>query len=396
VIATVSFDIPAVGTAGLALVLLQAALLGRAILSFLPPGQPGSHSLRDLPTTWAASHLLGSTLWLALFVWTPWFSTGHSILAGFGLAAVLALVRAITLPAALVPRHEPPLERSTAASSAFRLAALTIVAFAYVSSITAHAFARNDIFPGIVVAQLIATLVLVEYGLEQARALPWMRGTAVLAFAVVIALRGFQDERELGLASALSFAAGAAFTITWLRRADKRALFLAVIAFASAAPFSPSGWTCAVAGLAWLVVGTARPSRAFAASVAVVFGAMGGALAWIAAHAQPSPWSSAPIPASQTSTELSQAFALLLFGVVFTARWFDKRDRKRRPPTTSGAPYAHEDTILLRMTTSSLFLGFMVQLQWSTPGDPLLPAMLILALLAGLSLKRFIRATSSR
>jgi hypothetical protein len=395
VISADSFDIPAEGATGLALVLLQAALLGRALLSFLPPGSPGSHALRDLPATWAASHLLGSTVWLALFVWMPWFHTEHAVVAGFGLAAALALVRAATLPAALVPRHEPPFDRGEAVANVLRPAAFVLVSSTCYAAFVGSSH-HGDAFTGIVYADALAAMALLAYGLTQARALPWMRATAMLVFAVAIALRGIQEMRGLGLVSALSFAAGAAFTIPWLRRADKRALFLAAIAFASAAPYSTSGWTCTATGLAWLVAGTAGPSRVFAASVALAFGAIGGALAWLAAHAQPSPWVSAPIQASPTSTELSQAFALLLFGVVFTARWLDRRDRRRRAPTTSGAPYAHEDTILLRMTTSSLFLGFIVQLQWSTPGDPLLPAMLILALLAGMSFKRFDPATSSR
>src|SRR5260221_569344 len=40
--------------------LVEYAFVGRILLSILPPGFPGLHSFRDLPATWAASHLLGS------------------------------------------------------------------------------------------------------------------------------------------------------------------------------------------------------------------------------------------------------------------------------------------------------------------------------------------------
>lgn len=376
-----------------ALVLAMSLWLGRAVLSFLPPGAVGS---TDARTTWAASQIVGSSTWLALFVWTPWFHSEHAIRAGFVLAAVLTALRMLGLPAALVPRHEPARAAQDGWTQWFQIAAVMILCFVLPGPLFGEGAVESDPRSVLVFADAIAALLMIEFGLDRARASAWMRHAAMLAFALVVVLRGVQDVHGLALASAMCFVSGAAFTIAWLRRADKRALFLAVISFASAAPWSPNGWTCAIAGLAWLVVGTAKPSRMLAATAALAFAAIGGGLTWLVSHAEPSPWASDPIAISATKTELSQAFLLALFGVVITARWVDARNRRRRAPTTSGAPYALEDTILLRMTTSSLLVGFLAQIQWNTPGDPLLPAMSVLALLFGASLKRFDSQTSWR
>ena len=68
----------------------------------------------------------------------------------------------------------------------------------------------------------------------------------------------------------LPITSGAAFSVAWLRRADRRAGFLAAFAFASAPLFSPRGLPLAVSGLVWLCACTPRVSRKLVATAGAI------------------------------------------------------------------------------------------------------------------------------
>src|SRR5688572_17286887 len=91
--------------------LLAWLFAGRVLLSFLPPGEVGSHAWRELPATVATSLVLGCLA--ASLVGPTW---------ALGIALGLALVRWFTLPGAMVPRHRPPGERTRALDLVLALA----------------------------------------------------------------------------------------------------------------------------------------------------------------------------------------------------------------------------------------------------------------------------------
>ena len=95
------------GLLGLALF----AFAGRVILSFLPPGEPGYHRPAKLPATWAASHLLGLIAFHSLEVLVSPFPFRITVARFVTPFALLALVRWIALPGAMVPRASRAPER---------------------------------------------------------------------------------------------------------------------------------------------------------------------------------------------------------------------------------------------------------------------------------------------
>jgi len=105
--------------------LAENALVGRLLLALLPPGLPGRHTPRGLPSTWAASHLLGG-LALALeegLLHSLGFEPSPLLVAAPWL--VVALLRWVTLPGAMVPRYEPLAEPAGALARALWIAALS-------------------------------------------------------------------------------------------------------------------------------------------------------------------------------------------------------------------------------------------------------------------------------
>jgi hypothetical protein len=238
--------------------LLLTPAVGRVLLSFLPAGEPGGHSLRDLPATWAASHGLGTLIlaaqseWCALVGWDPgpWWQLAPWLLLGAGRVALL--------PARVRPRHSPPEGPRTARAHAGTLLALTAVAWLASSA-------------GLEVAAHHAALcLLVADGARTLRRSPAGRAglVALLAWSPIL-LGEVQQLVETGPAGML-LAAAAAGAVRWHRRGDRRGMALAALGLAGVALVSPAHALGAWLGACVLVLVSATPSRAWAAAVQVL------------------------------------------------------------------------------------------------------------------------------
>jgi hypothetical protein len=379
--------------------LVAIAIAGRCLLSFLPPGPTGSHAPRDLPTTWAVSHLLGLALleaWIALER-----GAGRS-LSAWSLPVVIAIATALrvaTLPGAMVPRHEPALARDGWLARVVRVAAIAVAAWASYSfrelAGALESPERGDLQTVLAIASAFAALVLVDHALEVARAKPWVRAVGMLLLAGVWRARGFGDEHGLALQSAVFYVAGAAFSIGWMRRADRRALFLSALAYAAASAFALGGFALSIAGLAGLVLGTPRASRKRVATIAAVALALAVTLAWpVLAHGALKPLAALDgplesLPVERGTNIATQALAAAMFLSLLVARWHSLKMRGREKPTTSGAPRGHEEAFLLRTIVGGLLLHLVAERFLARElGDPIRPALAMLVLLAGLSMMR--------
>ena len=289
-----------------ALGLAVISCIGRSVLSWLPPGEIGSHRTSELPTTWAASYLLGSVAIAAgasvaalsgSSVSCPWLAAA---------AAALAVARWLTLPAGLVPRHEVLQESPGAAARAVFLLALGIGVFACASArieagvglwaVRAQAWLSQGWLIGFdgpassrgalelppldcgaiacvswpfgIVSELaarahlfacfIAALLLVERALVVARRAPLGRRLFVLLLAVALAAAVNAEDGDLALAALCALALLG--LVSWTRRADARGLALACIAWSALPLVRPGGWAITMAGLGATLAATARPS----------------------------------------------------------------------------------------------------------------------------------------
>ncbi len=215
--------------------LLGLALLsGRILLSFLPPGEPGGHSLRKLPLTIAASLLLGLGL---MGAFGELFGEGWIAAAVFCVAGLL--LRWASAPAGIVPRHELARERGSWLSRGLLLAALLF-----------------GCFPEPRPAAVLLVLCL-EHGLATARRAPLGRRALVLLLALFL----FR-EQSLPDIGAAYLGCGAAFALAWLRRADRRSAALAIACLALGRCWSTfDGALLAAGALLALVLCTAPASR---------------------------------------------------------------------------------------------------------------------------------------
>ncbi|MBI5433105.1 MAG: hypothetical protein HZA52_09775 [Planctomycetes bacterium] len=239
-------------------ILLQRALVGRVVLSFLPPGELGAHKPSAWPTTWAASHLVGGVVLGAIETWAAFAGRALDARIGAGVLAILLVVRWLTLPAAMVPRHTPVEERAGFATWLLRAAWL-------------GALVSLEL-PPLPLADVIAAGVFVEHALALARRRPWARAAVVLAWtlatATAVARGGALAVAPQGASeSALAAAAAGAGWVAWRRRADQRSLALAALALAGLATREP--WLAATAGLVAIAY-TAAPVRRRAAITLVV------------------------------------------------------------------------------------------------------------------------------
>ena len=246
--------------------LLLAA--GRALLSLLPPGRPGGHSLGELPGTLAASWLLGM-----LVQHTLW-RLGLPVLEGLGLFPLaVAILWQLFGTGALVPRHAQQLEPRRW----FELLPW-ILPIVWVSTAAPSPWTGVWTFT----ASRIAAFVLIERGLRQARCTPQVTAAA-LAVAGLLPVLG-----PLGMPGGLLLGASAALASGWILRAERRALWLSagVLAtsvtswFALAVPVAVFGLTAApsrrrallplglgVLGLAALLLHRDAPPTAFPRSL---------------------------------------------------------------------------------------------------------------------------------
>jgi hypothetical protein len=251
-------------------------VLGRILLSWLPAGEPGRHSMRGLPITLATSLWLGSSsLWI-LRGWVP-----DAVVVGG--ATILGLLRLATLPASIVPTRALGSERGRALDRALLLLALASAAgLPWIAGLGAGV-------PRLVLAAFGASTVLfLEHGLAQARRAPFGRRCFVLAAALLtvgLCLRA-REPLELGgeFAFAMSLCGGAAFGIGWLRRGDRRAGALAALCLANAGLWSAlDGRVLGLTAAACLIARTSASARRWIAG----WSAAGWLIALLAAFPHP-------------------------------------------------------------------------------------------------------------
>jgi hypothetical protein len=277
-----------------AIAIVVTLAVGRVILSLLPAGTPGRHDAREMPITLAASYLLGSIAIdaEAHFLLSLGARAGWPALAAPWVA--VAIVRWITLPGAIVPRRGS--ERENARDRFARLAG--VVAVALVGLVAWRCrdslfrppsmHVTRTILPGVLtIADTLSLIAVCDYGLRCARRSSLERAFVALALALVVALSTFAHGDPSAASLALRFGAGMAFAIPWLRRADRRALILSVIAFAGAGLESSLGAVLAFVGLAFLCACTARPSRKLAAVASVIGLSLGIVLQRFGASIEP-------------------------------------------------------------------------------------------------------------
>ncbi len=252
--------------------LVEYAFVGRILLSILPPGFPGLHSFRDLPATWAASHLLGSvSLALELRLLETLDLAPHPLVL-FAPWAILALGRWITLPGAMVPRREPEHEASGPRATLLLLASVLAVLASPLFRDEAATHSRVLLEPDtpLRIADALALLALLSFGLSTARRAPLARAFAVLALAVVLST-AIARSFTLPIPLALALGGGSALGVSWLRRGDRRAAALAVIAFSGSALLGPRAAIFGAMSLYALWLHTPLPSRPDLAVLSTAF-----------------------------------------------------------------------------------------------------------------------------
>ncbi len=258
---------------------------GRVVLSFLPPGEPGYHRPARLPATWAASHLLGLVAFHSLAAAVSPFPLRITVTSFVALFALLAVVRWITLPAAMVPRAGRPTAPSGAAArvllAALVLAVLALVAVALGPTLIAddlaaarvetkllelRAFgAQTPLQEGVLrfvpPASLAALVVLVLHALESVGVGALARRAAVLVLLATPALWTARVVAGDDAVLLLLFGAGCSFALVWQRCADPRAMVLAAIGFAACAAYRPVAVPLGAAGIAVLCAVTHANAR---------------------------------------------------------------------------------------------------------------------------------------
>lgn len=332
-----------------------ALLLGRILLSFLPPGEPGGHALRKLPATLAASLLLGAGVLLGLSFVSDEPSTA------LGLAAAAALVRWVTSPGGIVPRHELPHERWGVLARLAYCAALAPAFLTWPQAGEVPEGPPDLVFvEGLHRVSLVLIVVAVEHGLATARRAPLGRAWIVLALSAFlwrenpIARTGAEFFERSGAAC---FGAGAAFALGWLRRADRRSALLAIACFVVGRPWnSYDGAVLVAAALLALVLCTPEASRAWIAKACA-----GGLVLCLAPALRSMHW----IGPARSGSPLAALLRLgLVVSVLATAAWIARAVAARGQPEAaeSRAALARGDRWLLLL----LLVGLAIS--WLLPG----------------------------
>ena len=280
-----------------------ACLAGRVLLSLLPAGPLGAHRPDALPATLGASLLLGVVALSAqarILALLPWGAAPGAAPSGL-LAALLVgpwllagAARVATLPGAMVPRHppreEPPSRAARLLLAAVVLAGLAPLALVLLARVAPEPTATAGGLGG--VSLLLAALGLRSEGAGGALAAgAWGALLALLGHGLATARRG-PGERRLALAflaasplglvlareplAALALAlcgAAAAAALGWVRRADRRELWVAALALGGLGLAGEP--RTASAGLLALVLVTPAPARR-SALVAGLAGALLG------------------------------------------------------------------------------------------------------------------------
>jgi hypothetical protein len=162
----------------------------------------------------------------------------------------------------------PPRPESRAARPAFASVARAI---AFLPCFVPLLRLRNEGMEHVIALPvgLLVLAMFVEHALTSARR--ERVGASVAVFVVLLPLASYRLGGGSQLLTQLPIAAGCAFLVGWLRRADRRDGALAAIGFASTAWASP---TLGFAGLAALVAGTHANGRRFATIAAIAAAAL--------------------------------------------------------------------------------------------------------------------------
>lgn len=370
--------------------LLATALVGRVVLSVLPPGRPGFHSLDELGITWAASHLAGVVALGIQRQISQALGIDVNPVTLFAQWAIVLVVRWATSPGAIVPRHAP---REEIAGPTARIVALAAFAVAIAAAWTAdskdsvHELASR-IF---VLADLVALLCIGTEGLRCARRAPLGTATVVLGLSIALALLGVARDSSRELTSVLlCTGASSAFAIAWLRRADRRGRALAILAAFGLVSFGGQAWIFAVGLLVGLALHTPAPSRGRTTAIAAI--ALCAAVGIALASGQTlSLFRTDDAPSSPIPRDVRIALAAL-FGVSFAwIAWRLLRAPRAHAEAVSSIDEPRRELTALA-TAAAVIVVLAAGLRWLTPSSldagtvaPLLP---ICAVIVGLALVR--------
>lgn len=329
--------------------LVLALALGRILLSFLPAGEPGAHSLRGLPATAAASLVLGSGLLLGLSFVTedPW-------LPALALGVAGGLLRWATSPAGIVPRYELQRETGRWLSRLLYLGACVPAFLRWPQGEGDQAeVASLELVHRVA---LLVLLVGVEHGLAIARRAPLGRRFLVLGLSLCLFRENANTQSISELVEridAACWSCGAAFALAWLRRADRRAGALAVACFVIGRPWGAlEGALLALAALLALVVCSARPARLWIA----VAGAIGLALC-LAPALRGMSWTGPQDAGSPLAGLLRLALAV---ATLSTVAWIGRAlaARSRAEPEDDRAALARGELLLLGLLLLATGIGW--------------------------------------
>lgn len=299
-------DLDSVSTGEVLAGLIGLAVTGRVVLAWLPAGRYGGHAVAELPRTASVSLLLGLAVATLVARWAEYdgsYTRAVYWRPALGLAvAAAAALRLATLPGAMVPRHEPAREAPGRAARLAGLALVSVFALQLVRVIAApqhqpidplayehplllghanHGLPRPGALPLAAWCFLAALFVLVEDALAVARRAPLERRLLLLA-AALCAWRALPMRNGAALAVRLgadAWSAGwmllacgsCATSFAWLRRADRRALWVALISLAGAACWRGSfALAYAPLALALVLTSPARTRRGVAIATATI------------------------------------------------------------------------------------------------------------------------------
>lgn len=294
--------------------LAEIAFVGRVILSLCPPGLPGRHGFRELPATWAACHLLGGIALALESRVADLCALEPPRLALVAPWLLVAFARWITLPGAMVPRHEPLAESpGTLARVLWVAAPLVVILGAFLTGLL------GAIPAGVVhlaaAADAIALLACCSFALAASRRSSTVRALVVLALAAVLGAAIASGEIR-PIRFALGTGSGACFGSVWLRRGDRRAAVLAVIAFAGCGLLGAREALFGAAGLFALWIHTPYPSKRWILDRSLVALTLGTAAGWARYD---------PFAPSATEAKVLTPLTAAVLVVVALAIWRRKR-----------------------------------------------------------------------
>lgn len=310
------------------------ALVGRVLLSLLPPGHPGEHRLGlrasgGFAATWAASHALGLFFYLglselyALLGHTSTYTPETLAVLGLGLVSLL------TGPGDLVPRHDEPQPRSLPLlGEAVLLVGLVPLVLVASNELLPAALALRAsagfLKPMMAVACFPAGLALLAHAMNAGGLAPRIRQVGVLGLALapgafLVLTHPVSAPLGPGFLAACAVAAGGH---AWLRRADRRGALLALLASLALAwvlpvELLPAAPPFALAGLVALAVATPDAGRKRIARPLLVCMFLAATIAVArCAGALPAPTED-PAPLLEPLRRMLEAWSLPKWGALF-------------------------------------------------------------------------------